>query len=330
MKVKDTGIGFDRGSDFFSLFRAYTNQFWVFCILNDDGSIAGMASLTRFQAKVMVKENWENHWIGYFGDLRLSSQASHEAHKQWREAYAAIVKHIEAPESEEYCEHIITAVFQENLRALQLFKTRLKKVKYHELCSYWNLSIFRPWSLNQIANELQILKIEAEELEKFERPNLSLAALPQKSCFQNFLVTNGIKKLGAQLFDSQMMRTLRVTNMPISLRLGFRILSFFSPLNYSESQEWHIQSLSSLSWNNLNAREEKTIFLLALVKHIFQSAKQPFHMLNLTLMDEALFHSIQKCFPISKETAGWLFEVTSAEKEPSLPKEHLIFEGAFL
>ncbi len=330
MKLQDTGIGFDRGLDFFSLFRKYTTQYWVFAILNDDSSIAGMASVTRYRGKVKVNGISEERWIGYLGDLRLSSTASHMAHKQWREVYAVIVKHLENPESEEYCDHLITAVFQENLRALQLFRTRLKTVKYHELCPYWNLSIFESWFSGRVNRDFQLCEVSAELLENRERPSLSFSTLPKDPSFRNLLIQNDDTKLGAQLFDARGARTLRVMNIPSLLRWGFRLISLFSSVRYSESMEWIIQGLSALSWDQAASFEQKEQSLLALIKAIFLANKRNFHLLNITFMDQKLCEAIQKRVPISKRTAGWLFEVTSTEKSQSLQKENLVFEGAFL
>jgi hypothetical protein len=331
MALKTADIGFDRGADFFSLFRVYARRYWVFAILNDDGSVAGVASLTRFRAMVRGQPKW----VGYFGDLRLCPNASREARVQWRDAYSAIVRYVEEPSSPDHCEHLITAVLQENIRALQLFQNRLKTVKYHDLCPYWTLSVFHhghPGFSWGTRSGFEVEDTDNEAIQALKRPSLSLAELPSGSSFQALLARDrrGEPACGALLWDARSARTLRVADLPRQLRLGFRLLSAISPLRYSESESWIMKCLSCPSARESLSSEEHRDALSALIRHCFRRSRRDFHFLNLTLMNAELAVALQKRHPISRLTAGRLFEISSSERGPSLTTEKLFFEGAFL
>ena len=328
MNLEGTAIAFDRGEDFFALFRSYAREYWVFAILNDDRSIVGMASLSRFKAQV----DSSSKWIGYLGDLRLDAKANRQAHLQWREAYGVIIRHLEDPDSAEHCEHLITAVFQENLRALKVFKGRIKSVTYHELCSYWNLSIFQPLSLSSPTSPPSVSETDRTTLECMKRPTLSLSELALDSSSRPVLARdgNGGPVLGAVLWNSRGARALQVINLPWALRLGFRVLSVFSKMKYAENQPWQIKSLSQISTPAGTTKRQTLDALGSMIRYCLKSEPRDFHILNLTLMDSDFCSRLHRRFPVSKVTAGTLFEVTSSSRAPALQGKNLVFEGAFL
>ena len=90
-----------------------------------------------------------------------------------------------------------------------------------------------------------------------------------------------------------------------------------------------MKSLSCLSEAPGLSSEQRKMALKALIDYCFHQKPIDFHILNLTVTDLELSRHLQRQFPISKMTAGWLFEVTSPERKPTLLKEELIFEGSF-
>ncbi len=339
MRLESTGIGFDRGADFFALFRSYTPQFWVFAILNDDGSIAGLGSLTRFPSQIQGKLRW----IGYFGDLRVEPRSSPRAHQQWREAYAGMIRHLEDPRSPEHCDHLITAVFQENRHALQVFQKRLPEVRYHELAPYWNLSVFNPFTLTRARPAYQVAETDREAVLARPRPALSPelgteanpGETPDRWCAllaRDPTAPPNLPSLGAMVFDSRDCRRLRVHALGRALRFAFGLLGVFSPLTYTEAEPWVMKSLACLSWSGTPSLAEQTQALSALIQFVFKAPRKTrdFHFLNLTLMGEPLARQLHRRYPLSRLTSGWLFEVTSTGRTPRLKGLELAFEGAFL
>lgn len=90
-----------------------------------------------------------------------------------------------------------------------------------------------------------------------------------------------------------------------------------------------MKSLSCVSWVEGLSPDDKLNSLTAALRSCFQDDSSAFHMLNITLMDEKLCRDLQKRFPISKMSKGWLCELTHADQGPSFGSEELAFEGAF-
>lgn len=307
MQVKHFGIGFDRGDDYFALFKAYTREYWVFVALNDDGTYCGMGALTRFDAFI----DGVRKKVCYFGDLRIDGKGSRESRKMWREVYQALVEHILNPESEEHCDHIITAVFQENLRALNVFKNKLDRIKYNEVCPYWTLSIF-----SRMFSKKPKMSVESG-IDTLSRQSL---AFEKRPAGDSIVVRDvrGEPILGAVVSASA--RALRVFNLPAGLKMFFKALGVLRGKSYSENLAWTMKNLGYISAGaSIDA-------LTAAVQFCFRESDA--HLVNVTLTDEAMFKALQKRFPVSKPSSGFLFEVTPVGKTSML--KDVTFEGAYL
>lgn len=326
MDLKGPAIGFDRGDDFFSLFRVYTNQYWVIVLVNDDGSIGGTASITRFKSKLGSEEKW----IGYFSDLRIDKNASAGARLEWRGAYSAIVAHMEDSAAEEHCDHLVMAVFDENVKAVHVFKTGIKSVVHHELCRYWNLSVLH--TFGQPVRKLKIRETTLHTLKDLKYPSLFLKRVSAKSSDVPLeALENADTVILQSIFgDAGHTRAFKMTNIPLGQSLIFWILSLLSPLRYSEKAPWKIKFLSNLSWCPSTSLDIRRRALLSMIHYSFRRSPRDFHILNITLMEGELCKQLSHDLPISRITAGRLFEVTSSGGKSALQGTDVVFEGAYL
>ncbi|MEK7355400.1 MAG: hypothetical protein AAB250_03075 [Bdellovibrionota bacterium] len=302
-------------------------QYWAVVAENYDGAIVGVGQITRFKTNI----NGEEKWVAYMSDLRISRSASPEVHAEWLEVYESLVKHLESPESEEHCAHVIVAILSENTHAIQVFERRLKGIKHNNIRPYWTVSVFSTL-LSKRTREGSVSTTNLTQLESLDQPSLTMTDLPQGGHGRRLAVLddNGTPVMGTTYWNFRGARSLRVVNLRWALRLGFKILNLFSSRHFSEECPWIMNGLGNLVWNRTTTIDEKANALAKAIHFAFEDDETPFHILNISLTDRNLCRQVQRCFPISRLTAGWIIEVTSSDRMATLPSENLTFEGAFL
>ena len=109
-------------------------------LFEDQGRLRGTASLCRGS----FETGGQRVSYGYLGNLRIGPGMSPTVRTEWRRFYAALVSHAQHIEAAGCPRFLLTAVLDQNERALRFLTKHLKEVRYLPVQRYHSVTAFGP------------------------------------------------------------------------------------------------------------------------------------------------------------------------------------------
>lgn len=137
METPGLRIRYERGPDFFAFLKRQCEEATVALFINDDGSIAGVATFCLRRHIV----NGAPAYAAYLSDLRISPRISKAARVQWRHFYRDVLQSSFEIDDFKRCRYFYSAILDRNLDAIRAFTRNKSDIIYTGLAKYRTVSL---------------------------------------------------------------------------------------------------------------------------------------------------------------------------------------------
>jgi hypothetical protein len=331
----------DRSPSFFNFYKANGIDHHLLTCRNDDGSLVGVAG-ALFREGMTPSGPGR---IAYMCDLKMGAGAAREAQKQWRDFYPKYIRLLRDPSSPYYCKDVMTAVFKDNVRALELLTKRLKGLSYHQMGSYLAVTTlgeipFRArksfaWDLISDSKEREQIEVWINE----NRPQKLWAPLgDQSERWQRdvyspqlpFVViknSQGEIRAVARVSNPEKVRKLVPRKISTALRILGKVLPLVGKMPLAEGKALRGLDIVEMIFDREVKDEDENELALNLVsviqKKMIRSMKG--HFINWLAPNEKIRELARGSF-VNVYTEGILFRVALEEDPKSEETESPYFE----
>lgn len=137
MDLKSFSLRYVRSSNYFSFLEQQNLQTFVFKMLNDDGSLGGLAN---FGIRYHFYKG-EKTKCAYLSDLRVSPTLSKRTRVLWRKHYSSLLSNIQNISEFDGTKFLYTAILADNEVALNSLTNNKRGINYHFLQDYQIINI---------------------------------------------------------------------------------------------------------------------------------------------------------------------------------------------
>ncbi len=339
MQTKQGGLGIDRYPDFFSLTQIQGEKSFTFLFLNQDDTLGGIGCISLTPMNIKGRDQW----LGYCSDLKFSRTIDKETRLQFYQFFERLIRSFSSIEEFQGCQYIISSILDDNIAAKKSFvaaKSKKSGIDHRPVYQYENVNVLARLPILEFPypNPIKVLRghqVGKEKILRFLTSNPESAEivwtrneierrhLATGFSFDDFYIhaDSHDEILGCALLlsDSQH-RKMRVSPMPLSLKISQYLTPLFGQPAIKENDALNIGYFSFLKIQNNNPKlRSQTID--AFLQQTFRDQKsrirnQRFHVINVQEpMGYGLKSQLVKKGYLCNSFGSTVYQVT-AEDEP--------------
>jgi hypothetical protein len=328
-------LRYDRGNNYFETKYDISFHNYTAIFRNSDRTLTGTAACTFLSGQYLGKD--VNY--AYISDLRLSPAMEKEAKEKWFEFNKELITNISKVDEGKGAQVILTAVMDDNLKALKFFRKKVPAVDYTPIQSYESINLMFPLFQNSFKKKISVTKnMNYSELESFyieNTPDYLLGqSLPKRIEYQTlnwkhfskddfFGIYKGNELLGAFSLRRHTNKKMMLGKLHPLIRYGLKLFRAAGINTIKENSLVHTLYIENIIFKMGTTKELKTKALEESLRWIYVSTAKPgnFQIISLLHYPGLENHSFGNFRWVKLKSSGQLCEVHLKTNELFLSRE---------